>query len=226
MALVQLSTLRSRALDLADMVNSDFVDAATVNEWVNTAADELYDLLVSKFQDYFTKSIAFLTVASQEQYALPADFYKLTGVDLVNGGKTRTLLPFPFHERNRYRNASAFYGLQAKPRYWIRGSAGSGGTFLHLLPIPPGGLAGTFWYVPARTQLVVDADTFDGVNGWEDFIVFDVAARLVGKEEGDASLWVTKKQEVRQRIEIAAQERDVGEPATITDVELSDGWEL
>lgn len=226
MALVQLTTLRSRALDLADMANSAFEDQALLDQWINSAADELYGLLVSKFQDYFTTSQAFTTVANQEQYALPATFYKLVGVDLVSGGKTLTLKPMPFHERNRYRNASLLSGIQAKPRYWLRGSQGAGGTFLHLLPIAPGGLAGTFWYVPQRTQLVVGTDTLDGINGWEDLVVFEVAARLVGKEEGDPSVWLAKKAAVKQQIENDAQERDVGEPATITDVTLEDGWEL
>jgi hypothetical protein len=226
MALVQLSELRTRALNLADLANSAFVGTPELNAWVNAAAGELYDLLVSKFADYFTKSIALTTVAGQEQYALPDEFYKLVGVDLVIGGRSGTLDPFPFHERNRYRNASLSGGYQTKPRYWLRGSQGSGGAFLHLLPVPAAGLSGTIWYVPKRTPLVLETDTLDGMNDYEDLVVFEVAARLAAKEEGDPSPWLMKKAEVKQRIEIAAQERDEGSAARITDVTIGDGWEL
>ena len=84
MASVTLLELRNRSRQRADMVNSKFVTDAELNTYINASYAELYDLLIaSRGENYFVLSYNFTTSINQDTYALPADFYKLMGVDFV-----------------------------------------------------------------------------------------------------------------------------------------------
>lgn len=63
-----------------------------------------------------------------------------------------------------------------------------------------------------------DQDKFDGVNGYEEFVIWDVAMRLKAKEESDVSVEMAEKQRLIRRIQESATQRDVGEPWRVTDV--------
>ncbi len=87
-----------RARQHADQVNSNFVGPDEAISYVSAAYKELYDLLVESFEDYFVTSGS-LTVSSGNSVALPADFYKLRGLDLYEGGRYHPLTSFNFNER-------------------------------------------------------------------------------------------------------------------------------
>lgn len=215
MAAVTLTTLRARTREHADAVNTQFVtDAAnSVDAFINAGLDELYDLLVEKFgNDYFVSSAAFTTVVGVSTVALAADFYKLLGVDLTVGTDVVDLRRFEFKERNSYRSATLQSGSDV-PRYRVEGSN------LRLYPAPTGAWAGVIWYVPTRTLLVNANDSCNFPNGWEEFAVLCAAEKILLKEESDISGIDALKQAQLQRISAAAENRDAGEPARVTDTQ-------
>jgi hypothetical protein len=212
MAAVTLATLRTRARQRADMANTAFVSDSELTTLVNESADELHDLLVSKLgDDYFTKVGAFSTVANVETVSLPVDFLKLLGVELQSGSDWVTLRRYMQTERNSFRSALVFPGNW--PRYRLEAG------LVRFLPAPAGVLNGRFIYIPSRTQLSADGDTFEGFNGWETYIVVDVARKCLEKEESDASHLVAEKAAVMARIEVAAANRDAGEPQKLVDTD-------
>lgn len=214
MALVTLVDLRIRARTRADMTGSEFVTNDELTQWVNEAADELYEILVLKFgEDYFATSYDFATVANVETVALPAGVFKVLGVDLRSSSASQwvSLARFSFAERNAQRgNLGAPAGA---PRYRLEGSN------LRLLPAPTGVLSGKLWYVPQRTPLAADGDTLDGVSGWEAYVVADAARKALLKEESDTSALVQELAQLRDRIERAAANRDAGQPAKLVDTD-------
>lgn len=221
MAAVDFGTLETRARVRADMENSSFITDWT--PWINAAADELYDLLVRKFNDRFVTSYAFSTVAGTESYPLPADFYGLRGVDLqVDGVHWQTLKPFNFANRNALRNAPAAHlPWHTNARYWLKGSV------LTILPVPSSIIAATLWYIPARPQMADTSDSFDfGPGGWEEYVVIDAAIRALAKEESDTSQLMAEKAAIIDRINRSAANRDAGTPRTAQDVSGYDpeGW--
>lgn len=220
MPLVALSALRSQAQTRADMVNSPFVPTAEWNVFINKSAAALYDMLVASFEDYYTKASATLTatVNGQGTYALDADFYKLAGIDIkVSSSEYKSLRPYVWRERNVYRNLPLATPPEYETRYRVR--AGS----LELLPVPTSVLPMTVWYVPTMAALTVDADTFDGINGFEEYIVLDAARKALMKEESDTSDVERELAALVERIQTMAAERDVGEPERVGDV-YRDDW--
>jgi hypothetical protein len=200
------------------MVGSDFVtDTATsLDAFINASADELYDLLTLKFQDYNLSSSSLTTVSGTGTYALPSDFYKLMGVDITYNGRTYGLDEFSFRERHRYEPGDV--NLPDLPKYRLEG------TNLRLRPTPTGVYSGTVWYTPTRTQLVSGSDTLTGVSGWEEYVVVDAAIKCLLKEESDPSALMAKKAELKQRIEEAASVRSPAAPSRVVDVEGLNDW--
>lgn len=218
MASVTLSTLRTRARARCDQVNSQFVADSELNAFLNASADELYDILVQKFgDDYYAKSSSFTTAANTPTYDLPADFYKLLGIDLKVAGETLTLERYAFRDRNLYSNSPTL-PLGKQYRYRLEGSK------IRLTPTPDAGEAGTIWYVPLRTQMSADGDTLDGVSGWEEYVVVDAAIKCVAKEEGDPSVLMAEKAALLRRIESASAHRDAGAPPSVADVWSDTEW--
>lgn len=69
-----------------------------------------------------------------------------------------------------------------------------------------------------------DGTTVDGVSGWEEYIIIDAALKAMGKEESDVSLLSPQKMAMIKRLNDMANNRDIANPATVSDVQWSDFW--
>jgi len=81
------------------------------------------------------------------------------------------------------------------------------------------------WYVPRCPVLVNDTDIVDGVNGWEQYIIASVCAKVMVKQEMDPSPFAAEKESMRERIIDEAANRNAGDPSTVTDV-YDTGWDF
>jgi hypothetical protein len=219
-----LSDIRLAAKRRADMESSFFV---ADDEWlsiINASAAELYDLLIAHFgDDYYSQAATATTTGNGEMLSLPANFYKLTGVDMLIQSTTDqwvTIRPFNMSERNRTRfpGFQSYYGL-TNLRYRLNGSN------LWLIPKPSAGITFRIWYVPRFVPMTGDASTLDGVSGWEEYVVVDAAIKALVKEESDPSALMAQKAALKERIEIMAANRDPGGPQTVSDVTTTNPWE-
>lgn len=227
-----LSQLQTAVVQRADMVNSQFIDQTIGGEltsYVNQSYFELYDLLVSKYgNNYFVQTpYQFVTDGINDQYALPADFYKLLGVDVSispstgpsNQSNWFTLKPFNMEERNMFSvpgTQGIFYGRTL--RYRINGN------FLWFKPFPAANQYIQLYYVPLWTPLVIGADTVQNVSGWLEYIIIDAAIKCLQKEESDVTVLALQKGEMIKRIEAMAENRDAGSPATVSNSQDANLW--
>lgn len=220
---VTLLDLKKRSRERADKVGSGFIQDSELVSYINSSACELYDLLVSAYgDDYFMNSYSFQTVGQTESYNLPSDFYKLLGLDQKIGQEYLTLKPYQFNERNKYRLGTYWNALSGVggPRYKLSADK------ISFLPVPDGQYNITLHYVPVCPLLVGDSDLFDGVNGWEEYIVIDAAIKMLQKEDSDCSLLVVQKQKIESRIENMKENRDAGQSFRVTDVTGSQDFEV
>lgn len=221
---VTLLSVRNQSKFRSDMVNSTFISDAEWNSYIANSYKELYDLLLSAYgNDYYVAPpVSFQTDGVNDKYALPDGtlyssapaFYKLLGVDLqTQGGQIwQTLKPFNFTERNRYSpyGAQTLYRNTAI-RYRLTGSN------VWFTPVPQSGLTMRLWYIPEPATLSADTDTFDGISGWEEYVIIDSAIKALQKEESDVSILMAQKQAMLARIQTMAENRDAGSPATVVD---------
>ncbi len=216
-----LANLRSDVRQRADMVNSGFCSDSEINEYINQSIAELYDLLLTSYgDDYYTTSATLSWLANTDTLPTPSDFYKLSTLEYSDSDRRYPLDRLAFADL-RKRRRSAGWSTSSLPRYSL-----VGGVFV-VDRVPTSNQTLTCWYVPAPLRLANDSDTFDGISGWEEYVVCDAAAKCLEKEESDASALLSRKLMLKQRIEQASPTRDTGNPPTVRDVYRStlDWWD-
>lgn len=211
---VTLLQMRTKARQHADQENSPFIGDTELTAYINSAIQELYDMLIQAGEYYYIANEDVTISANVDTYDLPDDFYKLLGIDLVFGnGQNLSLKPFNFTERNRYNFYPEFgYSSGNNLKYIIQGDQ------LKFIPIPVGSNQIKVWYAPVFTPLVDDADTFDGINGWEDMAVLDAAIKMMIKEESDPQALMLERQRIEARIQKISKSRNFESGGKVTDI--------
>jgi len=243
-----LSQIRLAAMQRADRVNNNFVTTAEYTTYINLAMFELYDLLVTCFEDYFVTTpvqftsdgttfiydlpdgqTTFTNGLNTSQTITPPPFYKLTGVDLALNNATNayvTVNKFNFVDRNRFvypNTASTIYGV-FNLQYRLLGSTPAGVQQIMFIPTPSAGQGIRLWYIPRMTQLLQDTDTtIQGISGWIDYVIIRTAKYVLDKEESDTTKLDMELDYLKKRIEETAANRDAGIPDKISDTRANNG---
>jgi|10_taG_2_1085330.scaffolds.fasta_scaffold53334_2 hypothetical protein len=216
-----LTQLLSDVKQRCDIENSSHLSDAELTRLINYGYGELYDVLVTKFQDEHISSATFSTVSGTDTYSLTTDasvtdLYKLKGVDLTFGGETVTVRRFNFHERNIFNsNPAAGSSASYNMRYNLQGDD------IVFMPAPTGAHTVKIWYIPQLTVLSAGGDSVSGqvMINWEEYIVIAAAIRVKEKREEDARALLQERAWLLKRIEESASDRDAGEAGAIVDVD-------
>ena len=182
------------------MVNSQFVTDAEFNVYIDQSLAWLYDLLVGAYgEEYYVSSVDFTTTVGGTFYSFAtiglSTFYKLHGIGMLNGTQEIVLQKFMTGQRGDVTN------------------------------LPESGKTMRVYYIPAPSKLTSDSDTVDGVSGWEELIIVDVAIKAKDKEESDVTVLSQERQYLLQRIESMSQNRDANMPDRPTDVRSRFDWD-
>lgn len=234
-----LGNLRLYAQQRADRVNSDFVTTSEWNRYITESRKALYDILIQKFgNDYFMSTpYCFITTGSQQLYPLPDGrnqisvlnapgdvtpakaFYKLMLVEVAlnpnDPNSWVTLRKYMRIQQNlwNYPNVYTFRGV-TNLRYRLTDN------FIQLVPQTQQGQYVRIWYSARPNALLLDTDIVDGVSGWEQIVVVDAARKALQKEESPTQDLDGELMMLMKRIEEAAENRDVGEPETVSDSKM------
>lgn len=188
-----LIQLRADVCDRADIIEGDRHPTAQLNRRINQAIQQFRRTVTECGCDYYLARIAMVTSASTTPNAsgwapcdylpLPADFYHLVGIDMIpnNGGNLITMQNFMRVQRNEFQEySSETSGIHRTPGipllYRISGYLRNVITYddtqiVQLIPRADAVYNCTIWYLPIAKDLTVDADPFDGVAGYEEWVV-------------------------------------------------------
>lgn len=240
-----LGQIRLQSQQRADRVNSQFVTTSEWNQYINKAMFELYDLLITCYEDYFIAtpvqftangntflyplpngSTPFINSLTLQSFTPPA-MYKLVGVDLALNNSANafvTVNKFNFIDRNRFvypNTASTIYGV-FNLQYRMMGSN------IEFIPTPSASQIIRLWYIPRMTELLQDTDiTTSGISGWIEYVIVRAAKYALDKEESDTTKLDQELIFLKGRIEESASNRDAGLPDKISDARQgnwSNGW--
>lgn len=238
-----LGALRLASQQRADRVNSQFVTTQEWNFFINQSMFELYDLLITVYEDlYVATPVQFTADGTTFIYALPTGansfrsgidnstvftprpFYKLLGVDLALQTATNayvTINKFNFVDRNRFvypNTSSTIYGV-FNLQYRLLGL-----NQIEFIPTPSSGQQIRLWYIPRLTELLADTDLTDtGISGWTQYVIMRAAKYALDKEESDTTKLDQELIFLKQRIEESAANRDAGIPDKISDTRANNG---
>ena len=213
MALVSLSTMRTRAIRAADAEGTlnpaDVTDQAYTDPIINSALGRLHDLLTETFEDYHLSISGVTTVVS------PATTFTLTSVSVSNLLKLRSMerqrvdgtyedVPeISLSERNRQRTRGYF--LASSTIYLYPGTEAPGTYRL--------------WYAPPFTPLANDSATYDTINGWEELAVVDAAMQFKFDMDKDAGQLERRYAALVAHIKGAAKPRNASGPRKVRHVQ-------
>lgn len=237
---MSLAELRLRCKQKADRVESPFVTDPEWNYNIRLGCYELYDILMTSYEDYFAQDyVQIPTNGTDFRYPLPDGatnylggvfggisgtpapaYYKAAGFDLnVNTSVLTpsrvTLLKYDFIKRNQYvypNSTSTIYGVY-NMRYRIMGN------FINIIPTPAGGQNIIMWYSGRLPRLLLDTDlTTIGVSGWLQYVITRAAKYALDKEQDtDTTKLDQEILFLKKRIEEASSNRDAGIPDTISE---------
>jgi hypothetical protein len=221
--LVSQTDLIARCRVEADMEGSEFISDAQIGNWLTSSARRLYNLLLRhKGVEYYARRSTINTSAGVAEYNLPSDFYQLLGIRLVASSSDQyPLEPFSIQQIGEL-NSSGAYGTDRPSHYRTKGMFAIDGSttpteVVELLPAPKGTYRVELDYVPAF-QIVSSGTVFyNGINGWEEFMVYDVAARMLAKQESDPNFCLGQLARLEDEIKALSAKRD-RRPAVMVDV--------
>lgn len=183
---VTLLQLRTDIAAQADIVGGTArYTSAILNRFINQSIQRFREKLSSEgAQHYLVSTTGTLTPGATFPYpfgvldlsAVTPSIVRTFGVDVtLNGDIIKSLSHVPFASRADYGGSIVI----SEPMAWAHINTRK----LAIMPAPDEAYRYVAWYLPVLADLSADGDTWDGVAGWEDFIVWDVVARLIVRDQ-------------------------------------------
>jgi hypothetical protein len=183
---VTLSSLRD---DIANQVD---VTVGASGRYTPTYLTRLINQSIQRFRErvssegmahFLVSATGTLTAGATSPYSfceldltsVSPSIVRTYGVDITVNGCIVSLAHRPFTERNDH-GGPQNTGI---PRAWMHYQTRR----LAIAPAPDSAYAYAVWYLPVLADLSADGDTFDGVAGWEDYVVWDVCLRLITRDQ-------------------------------------------
>lgn len=214
--MVTLTELVLRSKQRCDLEHSNHTDSDESAFIVNSSAAELYGLLVTSYEDYFTTTLEFDVSAPDDGYSVPFPVMKIRGLDISIGGQYVNVHKSTFEDRN----------IVGRPFNVIQNTRGiryrEVGSQIQLTPGDQASGHYRLWYIPRFTPMGANdsLDDNSSIGYWHEYIVVDAAIKMAQKEESDAVVGtlMAQKQILKERIENEAANRDAAYPERVTDV--------
>lgn len=165
----------------------DLFPDSTLDDWINESIQDLrLELSNDEVEYHMTVASGTLTqgVVSGTAHGsldLPLDCFAVYGLDITVDGQLVNVPPMSFAERNDYQSGitktgvpSGFHIMNAGTESAATVSAGK----VILAPAPDASYSYRLWYLPAWTDLADDAHVFNGIAGSEQWVIWDVCAKV------------------------------------------------
>lgn len=213
----QLSVLRTRAQQRADMppsTTTTYVTTAEWNNYINNAGAELFDMIVQGDPLSLATVYDISVVTNVQIYPLPADFSKLQAVYWMDSTKpTYPLRRASMHEFGYQQGVEIVFVTGRPYAYNILAQN------IWLFPLPNISGKVRVIYYPDYASLSADADTFGWPvqASWIEFIDVTAAIAALAKEESDTQQLQLRKAEIAERIKKSLANKDGFQAITIRD---------
>lgn len=231
---VAFSTLITQVQRRANIDNEPGpITLPEIRDYLNEGLTEFQDLLIAaRGQEHCRKSQSFSTVSNQSAYSLAADFNELISIDIqIAPNQLITADNYMERERNAFKlyPGWTFAGGLYKWWYRIQGSTGDQNAVtvaeksVNFIPTPQAAYPVTvnyIWRYPTFDLAGANDSNFvNGVNGWELYAVWHAVICCKGRLREDAALAMSRKAELKDRIQNLAPHNDGGRAERIQDVE-------
>lgn len=196
-----------------------YLDESTQADWLDTDLTRIINkhyhrvvgAVIDVFEDYYLTEATADMVASQQEYALPSDFYKVRRVEInydidSSGSAFSRCLPINIDEiRYNLANANVGVSVVRNPSYYIQGDT------IGFIPIPTkaGDEAIKIWYIKQKTDLVNDGDNIDIPYEDRYYAIISKAAAAEALRKGQQEPVEGKRLEDEAQADIQRMQREL-----------------
>lgn len=208
---VSLLTMRTEVRRRANQETSDQANAlitdAEINSLLNYFLKRVYNKLASASeQNYYRSQTTLVTSANQSLYPLLVQFMRLISVSFQLGPSDKIPI-YPYLESERHLYDYLGWWDRINPvSYQLQGSN------INFIPLPQGNYNILINFIPTYTPLVLDADTFDGISGFEEAAIWEAVAACNNKDETDPGYAVAQAARMWDEINAYGRQRDMNAP--------------
>lgn len=207
----QLSEFRTEVRRRGEY-RAPYITDAELDSYINASVSHLYDLLIEVDPSRYLTQGTISVVSGTESYNLPADFYRAISVNIpVSSSPTGFILGRRINWQERHYYYNNVTSTKQNTFYAIRGGQ------IWFWPPPTWTDSVQLDYVPVYTTLSMDTDTFDAVNGYEEWVIADVLAKCAAKASDDAGPWLSQRDQMENRIK-AGGDIDRARPKTVSNI--------
>lgn len=205
---ITLDELRARSRQRADMERSSKVGDSELDGLINESLGDFHDLILSSREDWLLTYVELSLTGSS--YSFPNDVWRVRGVDRLSGTDYFPLKRLEWEDRGRASRTYPWFevdGVDCGLRWNVENNV------LKFFPTGTAPGAVRFTYIPTSPVLSGSSQTLSTpytVNNWDAWIVNDVAAKMLSKEESDPSDCLKRRDSITARITAAAKRDDTG----------------
>lgn len=205
-----------------------FIDEPVQQNWLDTdilialnrAQEDVAKEIVQVKEDYFVK-VSDLnpsgtppgTIAGQELYNLPPDFFEFKRIERSDTGEA--LAPVDLNEKDSSNSSLSPASLNNKMGYYVIGSS------IGFSPVPQGSIPIRLWYVPILLDMVNDADVSLIPSNYHDMMAIRAAIDAFMKDEADTSALERRWDRQVAQLQRTIRNRQIQEPKHVQRVDDS-----
>lgn len=200
MSAIDLATLRAAVRFRGDYQNVRKFPDEDLNREIQTSFAEFYELIADTYEGYWDTQGTKTTTASTSFVALPADGWRVFGVDRLDGDQYVELRQVGTGDRNRF---STTTGTPVAYRLTARG--------IDLFPTPDAAYTLRVTYTPIAPALQ-EAQAREWFNGWENLVINLTLLKLDQREQRPLNERLAIIDREKMRITSGATKRKSQEP--------------
>jgi hypothetical protein len=213
-----LLQLRTLCLDWLDDSAGTYFTASVLNLRLNLAQQELQKRLISANKEYYLKCVKTSTVAAQQPYALPTDFYQVVRLEWYETGTALTTMsnkiqPMTPNQRD------LMGAVTADPEYFSFAKNN-----LMLWPIPNRIVEMHLEYSYLVTDMSADGDEPDAPEQFHEYIAVLATRDCLIKDGRPLQPIESKMAHYEELLKQIAVQRDASAPRMIIQSGSEYGW--
>ena len=176
-----------------------------LNEIINDAVYEGWDVITGKWLDYYTTNTQISVSSGTDNYAVPTDFYKLRALWILDGSRYWKLRPIDLDAAHEYTGDTV--GNKQSYRYRIMARS------IYIAPVPASAETLRLYYIPIKTEMTSDSDSITLDVPIELKYILSIAWRdVLDRQNLDPSPAINKMTQYEAKLRTAADSLDAAEP--------------
>lgn len=127
---------------------------------------------------------------------------RIYGLDVTVNGEIISLDPVAFGERNSFQHFEDSGGIPVAFSMYSN-------TKIAILPPSQSAYQYVLWYLPVASDLSSGSDTFDGIAGWEEWLVWDMLIKIIVRDDAPNAAQIALTERDRIQADILKRSRNL-----------------